>query len=526
MPPVAACSENHKKQGGMFFMKKKTAILLVAAMLLGLTACGEEKPVEQQQPLPTPEPIVQTQKVTATPTPVVTKDWSKNMAPTFTPTPSPTMTPEEIAAWEAEQAALAAKANKVNVKIDLSTRTSVDGSGLGTDGDDGSVTWTGNDMTKNLLYFGETLPAGKYKVTVKYSFNGTEDNKVRFYFSNESQGNFSSASNTYGFIDYAEGDQGQVKTVVLNMESSEDTTAFMFGGGSYGVSLNNFTLYSVKVQKDNAIKIDMSTRASVDGSGLGTDGENGAVTWTGNDMTKNLLFFGETLPAGKYIVTANYSFNGTEDQKVRFYFSDESQGNFSSASNTYGYIEYAEGDQGQVKTAVMNMESSGDTTAFMFGGGSYGVSLNNFTLYSVSVEPDESITIDMSTRTSVDGSGLGTDGENGAVTWTGNDMTKNLLYFGETLPAGSYAVTVVYSFNGTEDQKVRFYFSDESQGNFSSASNTYGYIEYAEGDMGQVKTVVLNMESSGDTTAFMFGGGSYGVSLNNFTLYSVSIKPE
>ncbi len=496
-------------------MRKKIAFALAAAMVIGLVGCGSQP--ETAAPQPTPEPIVEKVTVTATPTPVVTKDWSKSMAPTYTPTPTPTLTPEEIAAIQAaEEARLAREKAAASIVIDLKNRISVDGSSTGAEADDGSVTWTENNMTKNLLPVGETLPAGKYLLTVKYSFNGTEDTKVRFYFSDKDNAG-ANATETYGFIDYAEGDAGVVKTVVLEVASNGDSNAFMFGGGSYGVSLNNFTLYSVSVKADNYVAVKFADRVAVDGSSTGADGEDGSVTWTENNMTKNLLPFSEKLEAGTYRVEAKYSFNGTEDGRVRFYFSDENQGNFTE-NNTYGYLDF--NGSNEVQTSNFYMTSNGDSTAFMFGGGSYGVSLNNFTLYSVKVYKDNSVAADLSARVAVDGSSTGEEAD-GGVKWTENNMTKNLLPLAETLPAGKYYLDVKYSFNGTEDQKVRFYFSDANQGNFTVE---YGYIEFNGSNA--IQLITLPVESNGDSDAFMFGGGSYGVSLNNFTLYSVNVRPQ
>ncbi|MBP5248873.1 MAG: hypothetical protein J6Z46_02595 [Lachnospiraceae bacterium] len=502
-------------------MKKKTAILLVAAMLLGLTACGEEKPVEQQQPLPTPEPIVQTQKVTATPTPVVTKDWSKNMAPTFTPTPSPTMTPEEIAAYEAELA----KNETVDINIDLSTRKSQDG-GIGTQGDDGSVKWTAEDtLKKNILLFGRSIPAGKYIVTVKYSFNGNTDldPQARFYFTDDA-GN-ANTTVTYGFLENVAGEEGVVKEVKLKMETNGDCSAFIFGGHAYGEVLDEFTLYSVNIQKDPTVAVDLASRSSLDG-GLGTQADDGSVTWTAADgLKKNVLLLQSTIPAGKYIVKVKYSFNGnTElDPQARFYFTSAAAD--ANCTVTMGFLTNVAGEEKVVKEDVMYMESNADAVGFVFGGHAYGEVLDEFTLYSVEVTPDRSVTVDLAGRVSLEG-GTGTDNDDGSVTWTAADgLKKNALPFTNTIPAGKYTVIVKFSFNSSAevDPQARFYFTSAMAD--ANVTTTMGFLENT-GAAGEVLEAQLSMESNAEAAGFVFGGHAWGEVLDEFTLYSVTVVPQ
>ena len=206
--------------------KVKTRFLsILLAALLGLTACGSTTQTPEPTTAPTATEVpttAPTAEPTATPTP----------EPTATPTPEPTATPTP---QPTEAPAVP------DGSLDLTSRISVWGQDIGTQNDDGSVTYAGGLVDKCAFPLPDIINSGDtVTLTVKVKFASADDTAVRFYLTDDALNNCT--EEIIAVPNTAE----EVETTVT-LKAAQTATAIMFASASYDVKLQNVTLCSIVV---------------------------------------------------------------------------------------------------------------------------------------------------------------------------------------------------------------------------------------------------------------------------------------
>ena len=134
-----------------------------------------------------------------------------------------------------------AQAAEEAVALNISERVFLSGSGP-VDNADGSITFQGQDTMKCSFALPNTLPTGEsIKVNVRYKFNSDVDTAIRFYLiANAIDSNIATEIQ----IIPNEG-TGVEMEKSFTMTAAADSTELLFASSSYGVNIDNVTIYEI-----------------------------------------------------------------------------------------------------------------------------------------------------------------------------------------------------------------------------------------------------------------------------------------
>lgn len=125
--------------------------------------------------------------------------------------------------------------------LDISTRVMVNGAEA-TDNADGSITFSGQATMKNSFALPQTVFAGEsITVNVKAKFDSEADTAIRFYLI----ANGTDVNSATG-IEYVEnGGVGNVVEKSFTLTAAADSTELLLASASYGVYIDNVTVYEI-----------------------------------------------------------------------------------------------------------------------------------------------------------------------------------------------------------------------------------------------------------------------------------------
>jgi hypothetical protein len=124
--------------------------------------------------------------------------------------------------------------------VDLSARESAFGEEIGTDLPDGSVNYSGGNISKNKVPLPRTISTGEVaKFVITGKFNTSDDAAVRFYLTDANDANYSQ-DNIYR----VDNTGGEFK-VTFELPSTGEATHLMIASSAYDAFFQDFTLTSV-----------------------------------------------------------------------------------------------------------------------------------------------------------------------------------------------------------------------------------------------------------------------------------------
>jgi len=270
--------------------------------------------------------------------------------------------------------------------LNIGERVFLSGAGP-VDNADGSITFKGQDTMKSSFALPTTLAAGEsIKVNVKLMFNSDADTGVRFYLINGGVD-----SNTATEIQtVANEGTGAVVEKTFTLTAAADSTELLFASSSYGVNIDNVTIYDIFLGDKpaaapeataDAAALDISSRVFLSGAGP-VDNADGSITFKGQDTMKSSFALPEALAAGGTLnFNVKLKFDSDADTAVRFYLI-----NGAVDSNTATEIQViANEGTGKVVEKTISLTAAADSTELLFASASYGVNIDNVTIYGISL---------------------------------------------------------------------------------------------------------------------------------------------
>ena len=269
--------------------------------------------------------------------------------------------------------------------LNISERVFLSGAGP-VDNADGSITFKGQDTMKSSFALPNTLAAGEsIKVNVKLKFNSDADTAVRFYLiANATDSNIATEIQVL-----ANEGTGTVVEKTFTLTAAADATELLFASSSYGVNIDDVTIYEIYLgdkpaeapATSNANALDISSRVFLSGAGP-VDNADGSITFKGQDTMKSSFALPEALAAGDTInLNVKLKFDSDADTAVRFYLI-----NSAVDANTATDIQIVANEgTGKVVEKNISLTAAADSTELLFASSSYGVNIDNVTIYSISL---------------------------------------------------------------------------------------------------------------------------------------------
>lgn len=314
-----------------------------------------------------------------------------------------------------------AQAAEEAATVDIATRVFVSGSGP-IDNADGSITFSGQDTMKSSFALPQTLYAGEsIKVNVKLQFNSDADTGVRFYLI----AGGTDVNTATDIQSIANEGTGAVVEQTFTLTAASDSTELLFASSSYGVNIDNVTIYEIflgdkpaevpeetteevpeetteetteEVPEEtteetteeapvasDAVALDLSTRVFVSGSGP-VDNADGSITFSGQDTMKSSFALPEVLAAGDTLnLNVKIKFDSDADTGVRFYLIAG-----GTDVNTATDIQtIANEGTGTTVEKSLTLTAAADSTELLFASSSYGVNIDNVTIYGITLGDEQ-----------------------------------------------------------------------------------------------------------------------------------------
>ena len=270
--------------------------------------------------------------------------------------------------------------------LNINERVFLSGAGP-VDNADGSITFKGQDTMKSSFALPETLVAGdSIKVNVKLQFNSDADTAVRFYLiANATDSNIATEIQVIP----NEG-TGTVVEKTFNLTAAADATELLFASSSYGVNIDDVTIYEIYLgdkpaaapeATDDSVALNIGERVFLSGAGP-VDNADGSITFKGQDTMKSSFALPETLVAGDTLnFNVKLKFNSDADTAVRFYLISN-----ATDSNIATEIQIIPNEgTGTVVEKSFALTAVADATELLFASSSYGVNIDDVTIYSISL---------------------------------------------------------------------------------------------------------------------------------------------
>ena len=280
---------------------------------------------------------------------------------------------------------------------------------------------------------------------------------------------------------------------------------------------------SVAQAAEEAATIDLSSRVFVSGSGP-VDNADGSITFSGQNTMKSSFALPAALAAGETVkVNVKLQFNSEADTAVRFYLI-----NGGTDANTATEIVTIANEGSDVVEKTFNLTAAADSTEVLFASSSYGVNIDNVTIFDMFTgdKPAETpaapagTALDISTRVLKNGADP-VNNADGSITISGQATMKCSFALPEALAAGdSITFNVALQFNSEADTGVRFYLI-----NSANDVNTATDIQtVANEGVGTKVEKTLTLTAAADSTELLFASSGYGVYVDNVTIYGITLN--
>jgi hypothetical protein len=135
--------------------------------------------------------------------------------------------------------------------------------------------------------------------------------------------------------------------------------------------------------REGEVEIPLSDRLPVFGQDIGTEDENGAVTYSGGTINKSLFPMPIVLEEGeKIIVTVVGQFHSSKDSSIRVYLSN------AASENVSKYMHTHENTGSDIFSTSFELEAAGTATHIMLASSSYNTYFDHFTLHHLTIGGD------------------------------------------------------------------------------------------------------------------------------------------
>lgn len=273
--------------------------------------------------------------------------------------------------------------------LDISSRVFVSDAAP-TDNADGSITFSEQKSMKCSFALPTVLNAGdSVTVNVKLQFDSADDAGVRFYLiSGGVDVNTAAAIETI-----ANEGVGSIVEKTFTLTANAASTELLFASSSYGVYLNNVTIHEISIGEKEAeapeaptadadlVALDLSSRVFLSGASP-VDNADGSITFSGQATMKSSFALPETLVAGDSVnVNVKMKFDSEADAGVRFYLI--ANGVDSNLATEIQAVA-AENIGSEIEKSFV-LTAASDSTEILFASSSYGVNIDNVTLYEITL---------------------------------------------------------------------------------------------------------------------------------------------
>jgi len=278
------------------------------------------------------------------------------------------------------------------------------------------------------------------------------------------------------------------------------------------------------VLADEATTLDISERVFVSGEAP-ADNADGSITFSGQTSMKCSFALPATLAAGESVkVNVKLQFDSAADAGIRFYLIAN-----GVDVNTAAAIEtVANEGTGTVVEKTFTLTAAADSTELLLASSSYGVYIDNVTLFDITLgdKPAEApaatsdlVALNIAERVFVSGEAPA-DNADGSITFSDGKSMKSSFALPETLAAGeSVTVNVKLKFDSADDAGIRFYLIANGVD-----VNTAAAIEtIANEATGTVVEKTFKLTAATDSTELLLASSSYGVYMNNVTIYDITL---
>ena len=276
-----------------------------------------------------------------------------------------------------------------------------------------------------------------------------------------------------------------------------------------------------------AENLDISSRVFVSDAAP-ADNADGSITFSDQKSMKCSFALPTVLNAGETVtVNVKLQFDSADDAGVRFYLISG-----GVDVNTAAAIETIPNEGvGTIVEKTFTLTANSASTELLFASSSYGVYINNVTIHEISIGEKEAevpeapaadadlVALDLSSRVFLGGAAP-VDNADGSITFSGQTTMKSSFALPETLVAGdSLTVNVKLKFDSEADAGVRFYLI--ANGVDSNIATEIQSIP-AE-SIGSVIEKSFVITAASDSTELLFASSSYGVYLDNVTIYEITL---
>jgi len=275
----------------------------------------------------------------------------------------------------------------------------------------------------------------------------------------------------------------------------------------------------------DAVTLDLGTKGSVIVGEAPADNADGSVTFSGQTSMKCTFPLPEVLAAGESVkVNVKMQFNSDADTGVRFYLVNGVDVNIAAEIATI-----ANEGTGTVVEKTFELTATADATELLFASSGYGVYIDNVTLYDITLgdKPAEEapaasgdlVALNIAERVFVSGDAPA-DNADGSITFSGQTTMKSSFALPETLATGdSIKVNVTLKFDSEADAGVRFYLIANGVD-----VNTAAEIQaIATENIGNKIEKTFTLTAAADSTELLLASSSYGVYIDNVTVYDITL---
>lgn len=270
--------------------------------------------------------------------------------------------------------------------LDISSRVFLSGEAPA-DNADGSITFSEQKSMKCSFALPTVLNAGdSVTVNVKLQFNSADDAGVRFYLIASGVD-----VNTAEAIEAIPNEGvGTVVEKTFTLTAASASTELLFASSGYGINMQDITVYEISIGEKEAeapeasadlVALDLSSRVFLSGASP-VDNADGSITFSGQATMKSSFALPETLVAGDSInVNVKMKFDSEADAGVRFYLI--ANGVDSNLATEIQAVA-AENIGSEIEKSFV-LTAASDSTEILFASSSYGVNIDNVTLYEITL---------------------------------------------------------------------------------------------------------------------------------------------
>lgn len=281
---------------------------------------------------------------------------------------------------------------------------------------------------------------------------------------------------------------------------------------------------SVVYAAEDAANLNISERVFVSGEAP-ADNADGSITFSDQKTMKCSFALPNALNAGDTIkVNVKLRFDSSEDAGVRFYLIAN-----GTDVNTAVDIHAIENESiGSEIEKSFTLTAAAASTELLFASSGYGINIENITISEISLgdkpaatsgSTAEPVSLNISERIFKSGAEP-VDNADGSITFSDQKSMKCSFALPETLVAGdSIHVKVRLKFDSSKDAGVRFYLiADGADSNIATDIQSI-----ATEKIGSEIVKSFTLTAASDATELLFASSSYGVNIENVTIYEITL---